>query len=104
MREYVEERNGGYYVVGTRISLDSVIHEFNRGAAPETILRSFPLLGSLEKVYGAITFYLANREQVDRYLDRQRQLWEKARAENPLPPDLKARLEQARKATPERRG
>jgi uncharacterized protein (DUF433 family) len=45
LKEYIEERNGGYYVAGTRISLDSVVYEFNRGAAPETILRSFPLLG-----------------------------------------------------------
>ncbi len=27
-REYVEKRNGGYYVVGSRVSLDSIIYEF----------------------------------------------------------------------------
>ena len=103
MREYIEERNGGYYVAGTRISLDSVVYEFQRGSAPETILRSFPLIGSLERVYGAITFYLANKETVDLYLQRQEQLWEKLRAENPLPSGLKARLDHAREARTERR-
>ena len=28
--EYIEERNGGYYVAGTRISLDSVVYGFTR--------------------------------------------------------------------------
>jgi len=29
--EYIEQRNGGYYVAGTRISLDSVVYSFNGG-------------------------------------------------------------------------
>ena len=66
-KAYVEERDGGYWVSGTRISLDSIVAAFNRGAAPETIRRSFPLL-SLEEVYGAITFYLARESQIDQYL------------------------------------
>ena len=104
MREYIEQRNGGYYVAGTRVSLDSVVYEFRRGAAPETILRSFPLTGSLERVYGSITFYLANKQEVDQYLERQQELWKKSRAENPLPGALKTRLEHARQALPERLG
>ena len=28
--EYIEERNGGYYIAGTRISLDSVVYSFER--------------------------------------------------------------------------
>ena len=71
MEQYVRERDGGYYVAGSRISLDSVVHPFKNGASPESILRSFPLIGSLEKVYGAITFYLAHREDVDAYLREQ---------------------------------
>jgi len=96
MAEYVEQRNGGYYVAGTRISLDSVVHEFRRGASPESILRGFPLIGSLERVYGAITYYLAHTEQVDAYLVEQKKLWEQMRAQQSLPPGLKERLEQAR--------
>jgi hypothetical protein len=28
--EYIDRRNGGSYVAGTRISLDSVVYAFNR--------------------------------------------------------------------------
>jgi len=37
--------------------------------APETIKRSFPLL-TLEEIYGAITFYLANEKEIDDYLQQ----------------------------------
>ena len=40
--EYIEQRDGGYYVAGTRISLDSVVYAFNRGDSPERILEEFP--------------------------------------------------------------
>jgi len=60
-------RNQGYWVEGTRVSLDSIVYAFQRGLSPESIIQSFPLL-TLEQVYGAITFYLANRNQVDTYL------------------------------------
>ena len=67
MSQYVEQRDGGYWITGTRISLDSVIYAFLRGASPESIAQSFPLL-TLEQVYGAITFYLSHRDEIDAYL------------------------------------
>jgi uncharacterized protein (DUF433 family) len=66
-KQYIEQRDQGYWVEGTRISLDSVIYCFLNGETPESIAQNFPLL-SLEQVYGAITFYLANQELVDAYL------------------------------------
>ena len=66
-KPYVEQRNEGYWIEGTRISLDSIVYAFLNGESPESIAQNFPLL-SLEQVYGAITFYLANRETVDSYL------------------------------------
>lgn len=63
----MEQREGGYWVAGTRVSLDSIVHAFRRGASPETIKRTFPLL-TLEEVYGALTYYLGNQEQIDAYL------------------------------------
>ena len=63
-REYVEKRDGGYWVAGTRVSLDSIVYAFQRGASPESIQRSFPLL-SLEQIYGAITFYLGHQHEVN---------------------------------------
>ena len=52
--EYIEQRNGGYYVAGTRISLDWVVYAFKRGDPPERILEEFPLLDKVSRAYGAI--------------------------------------------------
>jgi uncharacterized protein (DUF433 family) len=35
MQNYVEERDGGYYIAGTRVSLDSIVHAFQDGESPE---------------------------------------------------------------------
>jgi uncharacterized protein (DUF433 family) len=69
--QYVEERDGGFWIAGTRVSLDSVVYAFLGGQTAESIAQCFPLL-RLEQVYGAITFYLAHREEVDRYLQQAR--------------------------------
>jgi uncharacterized protein (DUF433 family) len=66
-KAYVEYRNDAYWIEGTRISLDSIVYLFQRGASPESIVQALPLL-TLEQVYGAITFYLANRDEIDAYL------------------------------------
>lgn len=62
--EYVEQRNGGFYVGGTRVSLDSIVYCFKAGNSPETIRQNFSSL-TLEQVYGAIAFYLAHEREVD---------------------------------------
>lgn len=41
-----------------------------KGLSPESIVHSFPLL-TLEQVYGAIAFYLANRAEIDAYLEAE---------------------------------
>lgn len=96
-KEYVELKEGAYRVGGTRVSLDSVVYCFRRGASAESIQRSFPSL-TLEQVYGSIAFYLANQEEVDRYLLEDEEEFEKlrqaSRAENP---EWYARMERARK-------
>ena len=66
--DYIEFGDGGYRVKGTRVSLDSVVYRFLEGLSPETIQSDcFPVL-TLEQVYGAITYYLGHREEVDSYL------------------------------------
>lgn len=65
---YVEKRDEGYWVAGTRVSLDSVVFAFLDGLSPETIVTEcFPVL-TLEQVYGAITYYLSHRAELDEYL------------------------------------
>ena len=56
---YVEEREDGYYVAGSRVSLDSIVYEYLRGESPEGIAESFPAV-ALEEIFGALAFYLAN--------------------------------------------
>lgn len=74
-KQYVEEINGFYRIANTRVSLDSLVYGFLQGQSPETIAQSFPVL-TLEEVYGALAFYLANRVEIDRYLARTRQDFE----------------------------
>lgn len=74
-KTYVEYRNNGYWVTGTRISLDSVIYRFHEGLSPESIRQCFPLL-NLEQIYGAIAFYLANKTEVDDYLTTEEEAFE----------------------------
>lgn len=101
-REYVEKRNGGYYLIGSRVSLESIIYLFLDGASPEAILDEFPTLG-LEQIYGAITFYLANRAALDAYLSQTDKLWQEARKnQSPIPPALRERLERVRRDIPSR--
>jgi uncharacterized protein (DUF433 family) len=69
-QRYVEQRDAGYWVAGTRVSLDSVVLAFLDGLSPETIVAEcFPVL-TLEQVYGAITYYLAHRAEIDCYLQQ----------------------------------
>jgi uncharacterized protein (DUF433 family) len=96
MKEYAEQRNGGWYIAGTRVSLDSIVLAFREGKSPESILESFDTL-TLEDVYGAITFYLANQSAINTYMVRQQQRIERMqRNAEPLPQDLRARLEAAK--------
>lgn|SRR5580704_2479674 len=95
-KEYVEERQGGYYVAGTRVSLDSVVQCFDEGLSPEAILGEFETL-TLAQVFGAITFYLENQPAIDAYRMRQKQRFEAARrAAAPLAENLRRRLADAR--------
>jgi len=67
-KEYVEKRDEGYWIAGTRVSLDSVVFAFLDGLSPETIAAEcFPVL-TLEQVFGAITYYLAHRAEIDEHL------------------------------------
>ena len=84
-------------MIGSRVSLDSIVYGFLDGNSPESILESYPTL-TLELVHGSLAFYLGNRAEIDAYLaegERQAEkMREISRAENPL---LFRRLEQARR-------
>ena len=97
MSEHVENRDGVYYIPGTRISLDSIVYAFRQGSSPESIREDFEGL-SLPHVYGAIAFYLDNQTDVDAYLAARKEQWlELERQGTPLSANLQARLEFARR-------
>ena len=95
--QYVEARNGAYYVTGTRIGLDILAQEFRDGRSPEEIFGAYPSIGSLAKLYGAITFILEHPQEIDSYLKAQDENWERFKASNPLSPDMIERFERAKR-------
>jgi uncharacterized protein (DUF433 family) len=94
---YIEERNGGLYVAGTGVSLDSVLVRFQQGASPDKIVQSFPTL-KVSQVYGVIAYYLENEKAISDYVTEGEQ--ELERSAVPLSqsnPDLFGRLEVGRR-------
>src|SRR5207253_1395288 len=73
-KTYVRENEHGLRVGDCDISLDSVVIAYQDGYSPEAIQQHFPAL-TLEEVYGAVAFYLANQEEVEAYLKRQEAIW-----------------------------
>ena len=96
-RSYVVYRNGAYRINGTRVSLDSIVYAFREGESPEDIRSSFPVL-TLEQVYGAITFYLANQSKIDKHLENAEAEYEnQRRASRARKPELYEKLDRARR-------
>jgi uncharacterized protein (DUF433 family) len=95
--DYVEIRNGGYYVAGTRIGLDVLVYDFRRGRTAEAIFEAYPSIGSLAKVYGAITFILEHSKEIDAYLEEQDRRYEEVKARYPLTADMIERFERGRR-------
>ena len=78
-----------------------MVYAFLRGASPEAIVRSFPLL-TLEQVYGSITYFLAHEHEVEEYLRQGEAEFETLRRTlraqlRRAKPELYARLETARR-------
>lgn len=96
---YVEERDGGYWIDGSRVSLDSIVYAFQQGCTAEAIAQSFPAIW-LEQVYGAIAYYLGHRQEIDEYLVRARADYEvKRQAARDADPAFYLKMAQARQQT-----
>lgn len=100
MSEYATRNQAGTLLVaGSRVTMASIVHGFWRGETPETLVQSFPSL-SLEQVYGAIAYYLAHRDEVDREIAALEKTWAELRAQaNEQNAELRARLLAARATT-----
>ena len=64
--EYVRQRDGGWYVGESGVSLYSVIALWRQGYSPEGVLVSFAPL-SLREVYGTMLHYMKHREEMDTF-------------------------------------
>jgi uncharacterized protein (DUF433 family) len=94
LQEYVTtESDGAMYVGDARVPMEAIVIQFDNGETPENIRRSYVNL-TLEEIYGAITYYLANKEEVLEYMKRQKALWDywkKKLDEDPPPVVLRLR-------------
>ena len=93
--DFVERRDRSMYVTGSRVPLAHIVREFQRGGYPESIRSHYPAL-TLQQVYGAITFYLGRREDVERdILDREREE-DEFTATHPASPEVRTIFDRMR--------
>lgn len=64
------DRDGTLRVGGTRVTLDTVVAAFKKGATAEEIVYQYPTL-DLADVYIVIGYYLRETPEVDAYLEQQ---------------------------------
>ena len=90
-KEYVERRHESFYLIGSRVPLAHIVREFQQGASPESIRSNYPTI-TLEQVYGAITFYLGNKEEVERDIAEREAEEDTFSASHPTPPEIKEKF------------
>ena len=86
--------DGVMRVGGTRVTLDTILAAFSKGATAEEIAQQYPSV-SLSDVYQVIAYYLRHTSEVDAYLARRREESQEVRRANEArwPPDgIRARL------------
>lgn len=95
----VKDSHGVYRVGGTRVTLDLVVHTFNRGATAEEIVQKFPSL-ELSDVYQVIGYYLKNRDELRGYFETREREEATLLADHPewSPSGLRQRLMARRKS------
>ena len=64
-------------IKGHRIAIQHVLDRYLQGKSPDELLHRFPTL-SMEKIYATILYYLANKEEVEIYLEREKLMDEEA--------------------------
>lgn len=89
-------------ITGTRVGIETVLRDYQQGASPEEIVLRYPTL-SLEQVHATITYYLANKDKLDTYLEqvtlRQETAWqEQTHQPSEFVVSLRRRLEKQRRA------
>jgi uncharacterized protein (DUF433 family) len=88
------DEHGTARIGKTRVTLDTLVVEFEEGATPEQIVQDFDTL-DLADVYAVMAFYLGHRPQVEEYLKEQDQKAQAVRQKIAAlipPPGLRERL------------
>ena len=61
------DRDGVARVGGTRVTLETVVDAFTRGATAEEIAHQYPTV-ELSDIYSVLGYYLHQREEIEAYL------------------------------------
>ena len=91
-------------VAKSGVMLDSLLASFEQGYSAEAIQQQYPAL-TLEEVYGAIAWALANADEVAQYVARQAVVWDQERVKVAMRPSsvlqrLRALRDQKASVTP----
>lgn len=100
--EYIERRDGGFYLKDSRVPLAPVVREYQHGEPPEAIRSHYPTL-SLEQVYGAIAFYLGHQRDVEDDIAQREREEDAYSAVHPAPPDVRKNFARMRQQLQARR-
>lgn len=68
----IQEVDGTVRIKGSRVTMDTIVGAFQKGATAEQIQDSFPSL-SLAQIYGAVAYYLDHETDVETYLRERRE-------------------------------
>src|ERR1019366_673133 len=101
-RDFVESREGSFYLIGSRVPLAHLVREFQRGESPEAIRSHYSAL-SLEQVYGAITFYLGNQNDAEADIAEREREEDAFTTAHPTPPEVRMTFERLRQQNVSRR-
>ena len=64
------DEQGTLRVGSSRVTLDVLLEEYEKGASPETLVQAFDTL-ELADVYAVLSYYLRHRDEVSLYLQRR---------------------------------
>lgn len=96
-----EGADGAVRVGQSRVLLELVIHAFQDGATPETIVQSYPTV-TLADAYAVVAYYLRHRSDVEAYLARRErkadEVQQQIESQQGDLRELRARLEARRNA------
>jgi uncharacterized protein (DUF433 family) len=75
------DKTGVVRVGGTRVTLDTAVRAFIRGATAEEIAQQYPSL-ALSDIYATIGYYLQYWQDVEKYLEKRQKHAQAVKREN----------------------